>query len=80
MIIEQITSEQKEVKTNQIEYITHLKVYLNNIPTPSLSTLFGRNIAEQISILTTDKLSYTNCTRTALVVGDNYRVKKAHNS
>ena len=61
--IKQIASKQKQTVRNNIAYIPHLKYYLNNLPTPSLTTMFKTNMAKQISISKTDKLSDTNRTR-----------------
>ena len=61
--IEQIASEQKEISRNHIKYIPHLKTYLNNIPTTSLSILFWRNTDTKTPILTTDQWLDTNRTR-----------------
>ena len=55
--------KQKEIAMNHIAFKLHFKAHLDNISIPSLTTLFGRNTAKQISILTTNQLAYTNCTR-----------------
>ena len=57
--IEQIASKQKEVARNKIVYTPNLKVYLGNIPTPSLTTPFGRNNSNKISILENNQLTDT---------------------
>ena len=41
----QIVSEQKEIARNQIAYHPHFTAYLDNIPTPSLTTPLGKIIA-----------------------------------
>ena len=61
--IEQIESKQKEIEINQTIFNTHFKAYLYNISIPSLTTLFGRNTADKLSISITDQSSDTNLTR-----------------
>ena len=59
--IEQNSSKKKELSRNHIACIPHFKDSLKNLPTPSLSTLFGRYTSKQIFILTRCQFAYTNC-------------------
>ena len=68
--IEQISSEtiaQNASKSNKAgtekQFITYIDTYLKNLLTPLLTTLFGINTDNQISILSTYQLSDTNLTR-----------------
>ena len=76
--IEQTDIEKKEVARNQIAYTPHIKDYLDNLPTPSLTNLFGRNTAKRISISAMDQSTDTNHTRMkhlsfpAVTIGSKY--------
>ena len=60
--IERIASKQKEITRNHTVFNPHLKSYLKNLPISSLTTPFGKNNANEISILKMYKLEDTNYT------------------
>ena len=55
--------EQKMSKTIKAVTEKDFLTYLNNLPKPSLTTLFGRNNYKQMSTSVMDKSAYTNHTR-----------------
>ena len=61
------TIEQNLSKTiksgTDIEFITFIETYLNNLPTSSLNTEFFRNTDKQIAIFETDPYADTYRTR-----------------
>ena len=60
--IEQIASKQTEMSKYQISYIPSFKAYLDNIPTPSMSSPVGIIADKKISISTTNQSADTNRT------------------